>query len=314
MGMVQILDQRWDLKFERERIVARLGPTLASTLYPIGSWRDHPPTQAIPDLTAPQPYVPDVPLDETQFGALGPATGVRDSSISASGPSAQDLLDLHRLVEPARAACDACGLGSNEWVLSGAHTASGKPILSNDMHLDYGIPNIWYESDLEAPNFHAAGVIVPGVPFIIAGHNDHIAWGFTALYGDMQDLYVEQTNSQDEYRAPDGTWHPIEHHRDTIRVRAGRDVSIDIATTSHGAVITPLIPHEGRTITLRWSAYDTPQDSLPFLALDSAANWNDFRAALSHWWGPSLNVVYSDDQGHIGYQAVGQTPIALWAS
>jgi penicillin amidase len=124
----------------------------------------------------------------------------------------------------------------------------------------------------------------------------------------MQDLYVEQTNPQDEYRAPDGSWHPIERHCETIHVRFGRDVTVDVATTGHGPIITPLIPHEARTIALHWSAYDIPQNSLPFTAVNFATNWNDFRAAMSHWWGPSLNAVYADDEGHIGYQAVGHIP------
>jgi len=294
MGMDQILDQRWDLKLDRERVVARLGPTLAAPLYPVGSWRDHPPTQTIPDISAPQSFVPEVPLDSTQS--------------SVQGPSVEDLLQLRQLVEGSRARCRGCTLGSNEWVVSGAHTASGKPILSNDMHLDHQIPNIWYEADLQAPGFHAAGLSIPGVPYIVAGHNDHVAWGFTAMYADMQDLYIEQTNAQDEYRAPNGSWHPIDHHREIIRVRGGRDETIDVATTGHGPIITPLIPHETRTIALRWSAYDVPHDSLCVFALDTAADWTSFRDALSRWTSPSLNVVYADDQGHIGYQAVGQIP------
>lgn len=289
LGMVQMLDQRWDERFSRERITARLGPTLTNQLYPTGSWRDHPPTQAPPDLSSPENFIPDVPLDETQV-------------------SVHDLLHLHQLLEPARAGCEGCAPGSNEWVVSGAHTASGKPILSNDMHLGHQIPGVWYEFDLEAPGFHAAGVTVPGVPGIVAGHNDHIAWGFTALYAAMQDLYVEQVNAQHEYRAPDGIWQPIEHHREVIHVRHGRDVTLEIAQTAHGPVITPLVPGERRTIALRWSAYDIPSDSFPIFAVASATNCTDFRAALSHWWGPSLNVVYADDQGHIGYQAIGQIP------
>jgi penicillin amidase len=289
MGMVQLLDQRWDQKLTRERVTARLGPTLAAQLYPTGSWRDHPPTQAAPDITQPQPFIPDIPLDETQ------------SSVS-------DLLHLRQLVEPVRALCPACVTGSNQWVVSGAHTLSGKPILSNDMHLDFSIPSIWYEVGLEAPGFHAAGVTVAGIPCVVAGHNEHIAWGFTALYADMQDLYVEQINSQDEYRAADGTWHPVDHHRETIHVRGGPDVTVNIASTAHGPIVTPLIPHETRAISLRWNAYDVPSNSFPLFALDTAANWADFHAAMSHWWGPSQNVVYADDQGHIGYQAVGEIP------
>jgi penicillin amidase len=294
MGMVQMMDQTWDSRLDRERVVARLGPTLAASLYPVGSWRDHPPTQVLPDLSQPNTLIQDIPLDSTQLSLM-------------QGASPKDLLELRQLVEPARNNCRGCTPGSNEWVVSGAHTASHQPILSNDMHLPHQIPNIWYETGLEAPGFHAAGVTLAGVPYIIAGHNDHIAWGFTAMYGDMQDLYVEQTRNGD-YHAPDGSWQPIEHQRETIRVRFGHDVSIDVARTGHGPVVTPLILHEKRTIALRWSAYDIPQNSLALFALNTAANWSDFRNAMSRWWGPSLNVVYSDGQGHIGYQAVGQIP------
>lgn len=294
LDMIQLLDQRWDAKLDRERVEARLGPALAAELYPIGSWRDHPPTQLPPDLSSPGNWVPLPPLDSTQT--------------RLTQPSVNDLLQLRRLVEGFRIRCPGCIPGSNEWVVSGSHTASGKPILSNDMHLPFSIPGIWYEAGLEAPGFHAAGVTIPGIPFLIAGHNDHVAWGFTAMYADMQDLYVEQTNAQGDYRAPDGSWQPIEHHRETIRVRGAPDVTIDVATTDHGPIITPLIPHETRTIALRWSVYDVPQDNIPLFALDTATDWTSFRAALSRWTSPSLNVVYADDQGNIAYQAIGQIP------
>jgi penicillin amidase len=299
LDMVQLLDQRWDMKLDREHVVARIGPTLAAQLYPIGSWRDHPPTQPPPDLGSPSSFVPLPPLDKSQSSLTRPSVAL---------PSVNDLLQLRQLVEGFRIRCSGCVPGSNEWVVSGAHTASGKPILSNDMHLPYQLPGIWYEAGLQGPGFHAAGLSIPGVPFIIAGHNAHIAWGFTAMYADMQDLYVEQTNAQDEYRALDGSWHPIEHHHETIRVRGGSNITIDVASTDRGPIITPLIPHEHRIIALRWSMYDVPDDNIPLFALDTASDWTSFRAAMSRWTSPSLNAVYSDDQGHIGYQAVGQVP------
>jgi penicillin G amidase len=285
MSMNQMLDEDWDTKITRERVTARLGPTLAVALYPTGSWRDHPPTQAPPDLTAPQENIPDVPLDETQT-------------------SVEDLLRLRELLHGTM--CRECAAGSNEWVVSGAHTASGKAMLSNDMHLAFGIPNIWYEADLHSGDFHVAGVTVPGIPYIVEGHNEHIAWGFTALYGDMQDIYVEQVNG-DEYKTADG-WHPIEHGHETIHVRFSKDVVIETERTAHGPVISQLLPGEKRVLALRWSAYDPKSVGNPLFDMDAAANWQDFRTALSKWWGPSQNVVYADDQGHIGYQAVGYIP------
>lgn len=292
LGMVQMEDERWESKLEHEQIVAKLGPTLAASLYPVGSWRDHPPAAAIPDLTQPQENIPDVPLDESQT-------------------KLEDLLKLREILNHNR--CDGCAVGSNEWAISGAHTASGKPLMSNDMHITHQIPNIWYEVDLKAPgpygsDFHVAGVSNPGAPFVTAGHNDHISWGFTSLYGDTQDVYIEKVNDRDQYQSANG-WKPIEHVREIIRVRGGQDIVIDVARTDHGPIISPAIPHEQRVLSLRWSAYDPSANSIPLFDIDSASNWTEFRNLLGRWWGPSLNVIYADDQGHIAYQAVGFIPI-----
>lgn len=288
LSMVQTLDEHWQDKLGREKIETRLGPTLAADLYPTGSWRDHPPTVTPPDLTAPQQNIPDVPLDESQS-------------------SLHDLLHLREVIHGTAAVCHECIPGSNEWVISGTHTASGKPLLSNDMHLDHGIPDIWYEVDLKSGNFHAAGVTIAGVPFVIAGRNDHIAWGYTSLYGDTQDVYVEQTNNQNEYLGAAG-WHSFEHTTETIHVRGSSDVTVDVERTDHGIVLNPLLPDEKRTLSLRWVAYDSKAFSIPLFDLDSATDWQSFRQAMSTWWAPTLNVVYADDQGHIGYQAVGYIP------
>jgi penicillin amidase len=318
LSMVQMLDERWPSKLEREQVTARLGPTLAADLYPTGSWRDHPPTQAAPDLTAPQENIPDVPLDESQSLLQreqergGPKPEALNQEALNREAQSQDLLQLRELTGGGRSACPTCTPGSNEWAVSGAHTASGKAMLSNDMHLGHQMPDIWYECDLKAPGFHAAGVTVPGLPFITAGHNDHIAWGYTALYGDTQDIYVEQTNGQDQYldqtAGGSGVWHPIEHERETIRVRGGHDVTVDVARTAHGQIVSPLAPHEKRVLTLKWNAYDPKSSGLPLFDLGAAANWTEFRSALSTWWAPTLNVIYADDQGHIGYQAAGFIP------
>ncbi|MGC2298072.1 MAG: penicillin acylase family protein, partial [Acidobacteriaceae bacterium] len=289
MNMAQMLDEHWPEKLERERITARIGPTLAAALYPTGSWRDRPPITTEPPITAPQQNIPDVPLDETQDGALN-----------------DDLLHLREVI--GKTDCGSCVPGSNQWVVSGSRTASGRAMLSNDMHLEQEIPNIWYENGLKAPGLHAAGVTVPGLPLVVAGHNDHVAWGFTALYGDTQDIYVERVNGQDQYQGVDGTWHPVEHEQETIRVRGGHDATVDVARTAHGVVITPLIPGEKRVLTLKWTAYDPKASGYPLLQMNTAANWTDFRNALRQWWGPTQNVVYADDQGHIGYEAVGAIP------
>ena len=289
LNMVARLDTLYPWKLERAQVEAKLAPNLAAELYPTTTWRDHPPTQSIPDLTAPQQNIPQVPLDESQS-------------------SLEDLLRLRKLLNPGSDPCDNCRRGSNEWAVSGAHTASGKAMLSNDMHLEHSIPDIWHEEDLQAGSFHVAGVTTPGIPLIIEGHNEHISWGYTTLNGDVQDVYVEKTNSQGEYWAGNG-WRQPEHDREHIHVRFGTDVLLDVETTDHGPVITSLLPHETRMLSLKWTLYTTQLGGLPLQAVDAASNWTEFRQAMSQWWGPTQNMAYADDQGHIGYQAVGLFPM-----
>ena len=301
LSMSEMLDERWQTKLKREQVAARFQAhgdgALVADLYPTGSWRDHPPVPSSPAISDPQ-EVPLIPLDPSQ---------VRLQELLP----AADLLALDRIGEGGP--CAGCRPGSNEWAVSGAHTASGKPLLANDMHLDHGIPDIWYESELHAGTFHVAGVTVPGLPWIAAGHNDHIAWGFTALGGDTQDIYVEQTNAQGQYRAVAGDgsvhWEPLRHEHERIRARGGADVELDVERTGHGPVLTPILPGEKRTLSLHWTLYDDDVRGLPLFALDSAGDWTSFRAALGSWWAPTLNVAYADDAGHIGYQAVGLIPV-----
>ncbi len=205
--------------------------------------------------------------------------------------------------------CTDCTPGSNNWVISGTHTASGKPLLSNDMHLSLTVPNIWYMADLRAPGYHAAGVTLTGVPFVIAGHNEHVAWGFTALSADVQDLYVEKLDGKGNYQSIEGTWKPLQVDHETIYVRGGKDVTIDVQSTAHGPLLNPILPNESQSIALRWTLYDTTLNSIPVYAMNVASNWTEFSAALAQWNWPTQNVVYSDDQGHVAYQAVGRVPL-----
>ena len=109
------------------------------------------------------------------------------------------------------------------------------------MHLGHNIPDIWYESDLHAGDYHAAGTTVPGLPFILVGHNAHIAWGYTALYGDTQDVYIEQLDGHGHYLTPSG-WQPLAHASETIHVRGSADVVLDVESSDHGPMVTPLLP------------------------------------------------------------------------
>lgn len=294
--MVQTLDTHWDVKLSRERISQSLhNARLEADLYPVGSWRDRPPTGMETEPARPQQTSTEADDDED------------DDRAQTRRETPDDLRALHALLGADR--CDGCMPGSNNWVVAGAHTASGRPLLSNDMHLGLTVPNIWYMADLEAPDFHAEGVTLPGMPFIIAGHNEHVAWGFTALYADVQDLYVETLDGKGNYKAADGTWKPLGKDHETIRVRGRPDVTITVESTGHGPLLNPIFKHETRPIALRWTLYDPALNSIPLHEMNAAGNWKEFSKALENWNWPTQNLVYSDDQGHIAYHAIGKIPM-----
>jgi penicillin amidase len=136
-----------------------------------------------------------------------------------------------------------------------------------------------------------------------------VAWGFTALYADVQDLYVEKLDGKGNYMAVDGTWKPLAVDHEVITVRGGQDVQLDLQSTAHGPILNPLFPKETRAISLKWALYDPTLNSLPLYEMNVASNWDEFSAALRLWNWPTQNLVYSDDQGHIAYHAIGRIPI-----
>ena len=297
--LVQSLDTHWDVKLTRERIAADLhNPKLEADLYPVGSWRDHPPTGIQLDLSQPHPEPPPS-TDEDE-----------DDDRSQAGVQLPASEDIHALrAALGLPACAGCAPGSNNWVIAGKHTASGMALLSNDMHLGLTEPNICFMVDLSAPGYHAAGVTLPGMPFVIAGHNEHVAWGFTALYADVQDLYVEKLDGNGNYQAADGSWKPLTVDHEVIHVRGGKDETLDLQSTGHGPLLNPLFTRETRPIALKWTLYDPALNTLPLYQLNVASTWTEFSAALATWCWPTQNVVYSDDQGHIAYQAIGRVPM-----
>ncbi len=366
--MAQTLDTHWQVKLERERVAARLNdPKLEAELYPVGSWRDHPPTGVRVDLSqpraAPAPATNDEDDEEDDDRSQAivappedPRTPLRAPSISRSlrngwestnpkpsltqqnhqdpriplgAPSnsrtsrngwestnpkpspaqetREDPRELRALL--GLPSCEGCAAGSNNWVVAGKHTASGKPLLSNDMHLGLTEPEVWYMADLKAPGYHAAGVTLPGMPYVIAGHNEHVAWGFTALYADVQDLYVEALDGKGNFQDLDGVWKPLQVDHEVIKVRGAKDVTVDVQITPHGPLLNPIFVHEQRPIALKWTIYDPALNGLPLYQLNVASNWKEFSAALEAWCWPTQNVVYADDQGHIAYHAIGKVPI-----
>ena len=294
--MVQYLNHySYKRALEREKILAKLGPELTADLYVNSSWRDRPPG--------------DVRRLEDQPAVNGSDEDDDDEEVDPEGGNS-------RLIS-ARSAGDASGAeytddrlrqGSNNWVVSGQHTVSGKPLLSNDMHLDHQMPNLWFEAHLRTTDgsFDVAGVTLPGVPFVIVGHNQRIGWGFTNVGPTVEDDFIEEFNAQGQYKTPAGRVEP-QHRQETIHVKGKPDVTLDVITTRHGPIITELIPGETRKIALRWTLQDGVGQV--FFDVNSAQNWDEFRKALSAFGAPGQNVVYADVDGHIGYQATGRVPI-----
>ncbi len=207
-------------------------------------------------------------------------------------------------------------LGSNNWVVSGQHRLQASRSYSNDMHLGLQMPNLWYDAHLRsasqdvrtcgANSFDVAGVTLPGYPYVIVGHNQRIAWGFTNLGPTVEDVYIETFNSAGQYLTPEG-WKPPEHRGEVIRVKDNPDANVDVVLTRHGPIVTDIVPGETRNLALRWTLYDGTRS--PFFAVDSAQKWEDFRHAFSQLDAPAQNVVYADVDGNIGYQATGKIPI-----
>jgi len=199
------------------------------------------------------------------------------------------------------------GLGSNNWVVSGGHTATGKPLLANDTHLELSIPSIWYEIHLTAPGWNVKGFTLPGAPMIIIGHNDRIAWGFTNNGADVQDLYVETFNpaAPDEYRLK-GAWTKAQIIDETIHVKGQPDEHLSVTVTRHG----PIVHREGdKAYALRWTATEPGGLANSYNWLGKAHNWKEFREAMKRVWGPGQNAVYADVEGNIGYVMAARVPI-----
>ncbi len=202
------------------------------------------------------------------------------------------------------------GIGSNNWVVSGEHTASGKPLLANDPHLGIQMPSIWYEVGLHAPGWDVAGFSFAGVPGVIVGHNERIAWGVTNVGPDVQDLYIERINpdNPNQYQFM-GEWREIETIQETIKVNGGEDVALEVRLTHHGPIINDVTAAEGDLLALRWTAQEPSRTLQAIVLLNQAQNYADFREALRFFDVPSQNVVYADVDGNIAYQTPGLIPI-----
>lgn len=211
------------------------------------------------------------------------------------------------------------GTGSNNWVVSGSRSATGKPLLANDPHLGLQTPAIWYFAAMDDGTDATIGATLPGVPFVVLGRNRHIAWGFTNTSPDTQDLYIEQVNPDDptQYRTEDG-WAPFETVQEVIRVSGGDAVTITVRKTRHGPVMSDVterlsgIAPEGHVVAFRWHVLDDDEFSIRAgLNTHPARNWRDFREAMRDFTGAQQNMVYADVAGNIGFIAAGKVPVRV---
>jgi penicillin G amidase len=195
--------------------------------------------------------------------------------------------------------------GSNAWAVSGSRTRSGRPLLSNDMHLEPTLPGIWYMIHLEGGDLNVAGVALPGAPGVLVGHNQRIAWGFTNLGFDIEDLYIEKLDDRTGRYLYRGHIEQARPQVDMIRVKGRPPEEMLSWVTRDG----PLFLNEhGEQMAIRWAATDPSILQFPVLQYDKAQDWQQFLAAMARFPGPPQNAVYADADGNIGYHAVGKLP------
>lgn len=200
---------------------------------------------------------------------------------------------------------------SNAWVVGKEKSVTGAPILANDPHLSVSIPAIWYEIHLVSPATNVAGVSLPGMPYVLIGHNDQIAWGLAATMADTIDLYMEKLNpnNSEEYQY-DGKWRKMDKKRGFIRVKGQKEpVEIIARSTLHGPLVTKISEGLDLPISMNWAGFEEGRSFRGLSLLNRARNWGEFLRAVSHFDGLCSTVLYADLEGNIGFQVAGKIPI-----
>jgi penicillin amidase len=325
----------WDLRsnledeLDRALLATKLSPADIATLHPSYPYTSHP---TITDAGGGDPARVAAPGGSASTTADVSTSG--GSSGSEADAAASDIADLASRVQAAAAevpqllGINSDDIGSNSWVVAGSHTATGKPLLSNDPHLGPAAPSIWYQVGLHCSTvnatcpFDVAGFSFSGLPGVIIGHNDKIAWGFTNLGPDATDLYLERLDG-DGYLY-DGKKHAFTSRKETIKVSGGSPVTITVRSTVHGPILSggayDTVAKSRRTsagdvpggkyaLSLQWTALTPGRTAESIFTLDRATDWNGFRTAASQFDVPAQNLIYADTKGDIGYQAPGRIPI-----
>ncbi len=260
------------------------------------------PMVRINDLLPVQPG--DKPLAVSDYVAL-----YRSLGIAADTKQTAALFPLAGGIE---------GIGSNNWVVHGDATVSGKPLLANDPHLALNTPALWYFAKLKAPGIEVTGATLPGLPSVVLGRTKGVAWGFTNTGPDVQDLYIEEINANGEARTPSG-WTKLAARTETIKVKGGQDVTLTVRESRHGPIISDvnapmtrmLDASKGKyAIALRWTALDADNlTAQAAYAMNKAQTVAEVKNALRAFAAPQQNIVIADTQGNTAFIAAGRVPI-----
>ncbi|MDQ0350408.1 penicillin amidase [Alkalibacillus filiformis] len=205
--------------------------------------------------------------------------------------------------------------GSNNWAVDGSKTKSGKPILADDPHLGLATPSIWYQVHLDSPNYNVSGVIFAGIPGVILGHNEEVAWGVTNVGPDVQQLYIERRHEDDPYQfLYDDEWYEAEVIEETIYVDGEDPIEYEVIETINGPVVSEFAEEadehlNGSVFSLRWTALDATKELSAVLQMNRSSDWEEFEKALEDFHAPAQNFVFASHDGTIAYKANGRIPI-----
>jgi len=209
-------------------------------------------------------------------------------------------------------------IGSNNWVVNSYKSESGKPIIANDPHLAFSQPGKLYFVMIRSKEINSEGFSLPGLPSIVIGKNQNIAWAMTNVMADDADFYLEKLDSSKTKYFFDGNWKQLKIYKDTIKVKDSTDVIFEIRKTHRGPIITDIHPYkkilpnsevEIPTMSMRWTGFDFSDEIYSSIKLNKAKNWEDFKEALRYFTIPGQNFIYADKNNNIGYVCAAKLPI-----
>ncbi|MFD7051965.1 penicillin acylase family protein [Streptomyces mirabilis] len=330
----------WDLRgnmqdeIDRSLMTSRLGPKQIADLYPEYPYsRNKTITQEGQYDSVTGSYVQGSGTTLGSGTQSTAGTGLAGNTTAPNGLQSQ-LSKLYNVLDnvPTAVGVNGNGIGSNSWVVAGKYTITGKPLLANDPHLSASLPSVWYQMGLHCTSvsskcqYDVSGYTFAGMPGVVIGHNQDIAWGMTNSGVDVTDLYLEKITGEGYER--DGKVLPFTTRRETIKVAGGADKTIVVRETKDGmpllsdrddelvkvgkkATVDSGAPDrgDGYAIALRWTALDPGNSMDAVFQLDRASNWTEFRTAAASFDVPSQNLIYADTNNHIGYQLPGKIPI-----